>query len=238
MIRRLAFVFLLISISELYGNVVNLAPKQGGALSSVDWVDETGRARKLDEFSGYPLILLPIYTRCPGACVRNLDHLKNALANSEIDPRQFRVLLFSFDATDAPAALAKYRQRESIPLGWSSGSASQSNIDAVLDSVGVQVGQAGTEFTHPNIIIFLDSKLRIVKWIYGTDYSGRDVDLALKVAAGESDWFGRQATVIYSLLVFAASIFLIALIHLLLERKRINTSLVLNPTPTLQTYDF
>src|SRR5207248_7121782 len=61
-----------------------------------------------------------------------------------------------------------------------------------------QVGNAGTEFAHANLLIFLDSNLRIAKWIYGTDYSGRDVDLALKVAAGESDWIGEHSQLLYA----------------------------------------
>jgi protein SCO1/2 len=197
------------------GAVVDLAPKRDAKIAAINWIDETGRARKIEDFSGYPLILLPVYTRCPGPCLQNLDRLKRALANSTSDPRQFRVLLFSFDATDAPAALAKYRERENIPLAWSIGTGSQSDIDALLESVGVQIGQAGKEFTHPNVLFFLDSKLRVAKWIYGTGYRDADVDLALAVAAGRSDWIGRHAQQIYALLLFAASIICVALCYYL-----------------------
>jgi cytochrome oxidase Cu insertion factor (SCO1/SenC/PrrC family) len=145
--------------------------------------------------------------------VQNVDRLKQALAVSLADPRQFRVLLFSFDATDSPAVLAKYRQRENIPLGWSTGTASQTDIDALLESIGVQVGKAGTEFTHPNVVMFLDPKLRIAKWIYGTDYSGGDIDDALKIALGKSDWIGQHSDMIYALLLFAASLLCVALVH-------------------------
>ena len=193
------------------GKVVDVAPEGGRPVASINLIDETGRTRAVSEFSGYPTILLPIYTRCPGACLQNVDRLKEALANSSTDPRQFRVLLFSFDPTDNAAMLAKYRQRENIPLGWSVGSASKTETDALLESIGVQVGKAGTEFTHPNILIFLDPNLRIAKWIYGTDYSGADVDLALKVAAGASDWIGQHSQLLYSLLLFAGSMLCVAL---------------------------
>jgi protein SCO1 len=204
------FVFIALGAS-LRGNVVDLTPQRGRAVATIHWIDETGRERALSEFSGYPLILLPIYTRCRGACVQNVDRLKDALANSANDPRQFRVLLFSFDASDRPATLAKYRQRENIPLGWSIGSASQTNIDALLDSIGVQVGKAGAEFTHPNVLIFLDPNLRIAKWIYGTDYANADVDFALQVATGRSDWLGRHSDILYALLLFVASMLCVAL---------------------------
>ena len=71
------------------------------------------------------------------------------------------------------------------------------------------------------MLVFLDSKLRIAKWIYGDNYSGGDIDTALKVAAGQSDWIGRHSDVLYALLVFAAPIccvvfsyYLLQLIHL------------------------
>lgn len=225
------FVFAAVSATS-NANVVDLSPQRGRAIPSIKWTDETGRARHLSEFSGYPLVLLPIYTRCPGACIQNVDRLKQAFENSSSDPRQFRVLLFSFDPTDSPATLAKYRQRENIPLGWSVGAGSQSDIDQLLDSVGIQVGRAGKEFAHPNIVVFLDSKLRIAKWMYGTNYSARDVDLALSVAAGKSDWIGQHAQLVYALLLFAGSILCVALFYYVaqLASRRSAAQAIANPS--------
>jgi len=165
----------------------------------------------------FPLILLPIYTRCPTACIANVDQLKTALSGSSADPRQFRVLLFSFDASDAPEKLSAYRVRERIPLGWFVGAGTQQNIDALLESIGFKYGRARTEFTHPNVVFFLDSKLRIATWIYGTDYSGGDVDRALKVAAGESDWISQHSEGLYTLLLLASSVLCVALVYYLAQ---------------------
>ena len=203
--RIIALFALTLSVASSRANVVDLVPQQGRVIPPIRWTDDAGRARRLSEFSGYPLILLPIYTRCPGPCLQNVDRLKEALADSANNPRQFRVLLFSFDSSDNAMTLKKYRERENIPVGWSIGAASQKNIEALLESSGVQVGKAGTEFIHPNIVLFLDPKLRIAKWIYGTAYSGRDVDRALQIANGETDWIGRHAQLLYSLLLFAGS---------------------------------
>jgi cytochrome oxidase Cu insertion factor (SCO1/SenC/PrrC family) len=162
-------------------------------------------------------VVLPIYTRCRTACIANVDQLKKALADSSADPRQFRVLLFSFDSAETPSTLARYRMREKIPLGWSVGTASQADIDALLESIGFQYGKAGTEFSHPNLLLFLDSNLRIAKWIYGTDYSGRDVDLALKIATGDSDWIGQHSEWLYALLLFAGSLLCVALAYYMVQ---------------------
>jgi cytochrome oxidase Cu insertion factor (SCO1/SenC/PrrC family) len=197
--------------------VKDVSPQRGHSVPAINWRDDAGRIRALSEFTGFPVVLLPIYTRCPTACVANVDQLKNALSGSSADPRQFRVLLFSFDASDTPEKLAAYRSREKIPLGWFIGSGTQENIDALLESVGFRYGRAGKEFTHPNLVLFLDSKLQIAKWIYGTDYSGADVDSALKVAAGQSDWIGQHSEWLYTLLLLASSVLCVALVYYLTQ---------------------
>src|SRR6516165_8844708 len=207
----------LVSTTSFAGIVENVSPQRGRRVAQINWTDDTGRVRRLSEFGGFPVVLLPIYTRCRTACIANVDHLKNALADSSADPRQFRVFLFSFDSAETPSTLAKYRARENIPLGWSVGTASETDIDALLESIGFQYGKAGTEFAHPNLLLFLDSNLRIAKWIYGTDYSGRDVDAALKIAAGESDWIGQHSQWLYALLLFAGSLLSVALAYYVLQ---------------------
>jgi hypothetical protein len=128
---------------------------------------------------------------------------------------QYRVLLFSFDPADDPATLARYRRREKIPLGWLIGTATSANIDALLDSIGVQVGKAGPEFTHPNLVVFLDPNLRTAKWIYGTMYSKADIDSALQVASGRNDWIGQHSDVLYAFLLFGGSILCVTLAYYL-----------------------
>jgi cytochrome oxidase Cu insertion factor (SCO1/SenC/PrrC family) len=223
--KRLFAVFaLLLSISFLRaGALENVTPQRGRLAAPITWTDDAGRVRKLSDFGGYPLILLPIYTRCPGACIQNVAQLKAALSDTKASPAEFRVLLFSFDSTDKPSVLAEYRQRESVPLGWLIGTADQSSIDALLDSIGFQVGKAGTEFMHPNMLVFLDARLRIAKWIYGTDYSGRQIDDALKIALGQADWIGQHSDFLYAILLFAASLLCVALFQQLLRRASVRT---------------
>jgi protein SCO1/2 len=214
----LPVVFIALVWTNFFGAIVqDVSPQHGRPVVQINWTDDAGHVRRLSEFAGFPVVLLPIYTRCRTACIANVDQLKKALADSSADPRQFRVLLFSFDSAETPATLAKYRSRENIPLGWSVGTASHADIDALLESIGFQYGKAGTEFSHPNLLIFLDSNLRIAKWIYGTDYSGRDVDLALKIASGESDWIGQHSQWLYALLLFSGSLLCVALVYYLTQ---------------------
>jgi cytochrome oxidase Cu insertion factor (SCO1/SenC/PrrC family) len=202
-----------------HSSVIDVEPQRGRAITAIDWTDDTGQARNLSQFSGYPLIVVPIFTRCRTACVQNVAQLKKALTDSSADPRQFRVLLFSFDVTDNPAVLAKYRERESIPLSWSIGTATQPNIDALLDSFGFQVGKAGSQFTHPNMVLILDPDLRVAHWLYGTDYSAGDVDAALRIATGSSSWLARSSEWLYAVLLFSGSLLCVALVYHLSQRR-------------------
>jgi len=208
-----------VSTNSFAGIVEDVSPQRGRQVAQINWTDDAGRIRRLSEFGGFPVVLLPIYTRCRTACIANVDQLKRALADSSADPRRFRVLLFSFDNAETPSTLARYRPRENIPLAWSVGTASQTDIDALLGSIGFQYGKAGTEFAHPNLLVFLDPNLRIAKWIYGTNYSGRDVDVALKVASGENDWLGQHSEWMYALLLFGGSLLCVALAYYVLQLR-------------------
>ena len=208
-----------LAIGRASGAVIDVEPQRGRAVAQIDWTDETSTKHNLAEFSGYPLIVLPIFTRCQTACPQSVARLKNALASSSADPRQFRVLLFSFDATDSPEILAKYREREAIPLSWSIGSSTQPNIDALLDSLGFRVGKAGTQFTHPNMILFVDRDLRTAHWIYGTDFSARDVDSALGIASGNSSWLAENSEWLYAVLLFSGSILCVTLCSGLMQLR-------------------
>ena len=216
LVKKLFFIVVCVAfaLTNFFGAIIkDVSPQRGRSVKPINWTDDDGRTRQLSEFAGYPVILLPIYTRCQSACIRNVDQLKNALSDSASDPTQFRVLLFSFDGSDTPAALASYCKRENIPLAWSVGTASQRDIDALFDSIGFQYGRAGAEFVHANVLVFLDSKLRIAKWNYGTGYSDRDVDLALHVASGGNDWIGQHSEWLYALLLLAGSLLCVALVY-------------------------
>jgi cytochrome oxidase Cu insertion factor (SCO1/SenC/PrrC family) len=216
--RLLSLIFVaVVSTHSSAAIVEDVSPKRGRPVAQIKWIDDAGQIRQLSEFAGFPVVLLPIYARCRTACIANVDQLKKALADSSADPRQFRVLLFSFDSAETPTTLARYRTRENIPLGWFVGSSDQPNIDSLLESIGFQYGRAGTEFAHANLLVFLDSKLHIAKWIYGTGYSGHDVDLALEIASGESDWMGQHSEWLYALLLFSGSLLCVALVYYLLQ---------------------
>ena len=57
-----------------------------------------------------------------------------------------------------------------------------------------------------NAVVALTSDLRPAKFLYGTNYSGRQVNEALAVARGQRDWIGRFGGVMLAAMLFIAAL--------------------------------
>lgn len=186
-----------------------LAAFLGGAAAAapplIDVIDETGRTRSISEFRGAPVILAPMYAHCPLACPLIARGLKKGLAQADANPSQFRVVLFSFDPRDTPADLRLFRDRQDLPLAWSIVRAKNSaDAHRFLDALGYRYADTNGLFEHVNAVVALTSDLQPAKFLYGTTYSGRDLDEALAIARGRRDWIGRYGGWILAALLFIA----------------------------------
>ncbi len=181
-------------------------------LPNIDVVDDNGRVRSTAEWRGTPTILAPMYCRCPLACPLIAEGLKRGAASSSASPSGYRVVLFSFDPHDTPADLRRFRERHQIPLSWTIATAAR-NGDArrLLDAAGYPYGEAGGHFTHPNEVIMLTSSLDVAKVLPGTSY---DIDGALAIARGRSDWIGRYGGWMLAALLFVCLLSVIYLMTL------------------------
>lgn len=195
-------------------------PQRGRAVARITWFDEHDQPHQLAQFAGFPVILLPFYTHCSATCPLNIAALKRAISQSQADPKEYRVLLFSFDENENAASLAALRRDENLPLSWAVGRADAENIEALTNSIGFQFGRAGSEFTHPNILLVLDAKLAIAKWIYGSNYRAAEIDNALEIAAGKNDWLGRNAVKLYGITLFVVSLLAVALAHVVISGRQ------------------
>lgn len=173
-------------------------------LPSIAVTDDNGRTRSTAEWSGVPTVVAPMYMRCPVACPLIAEGLKRAVAQSKASPVSYRVVLFSFDPRDTPADLQRFRERHHIPLAWTMVTTRGNDARRFLDALDYRYGVAGTMFTHPNEVIVLNARLEPAKVLSGTNYSGRDLDAALAVAGGSTDWLGRYGGWILSLLILVA----------------------------------
>jgi len=176
-------------------------------------VDDGGRVRSTDEWRGTPTIIAPIYCRCPLACPLIAKGLKRGIAESTTPLASYRVVLFSMDPRDTPEDLRRFRERFQLPLSWTV--VASKDPRPFLDSLGYRYADANGLFAHPNAVIALDRDLKPAKYLYGTQYSGQEIDEALAIASGRRDWIGQFGGLLLGLLLLIALLSAVYLVTLI-----------------------
>ena len=187
------------------GKGAGLAPPSyvgGQPLALVSLVDDSGRVRSLDDWRGTPLILAPIFTRCPLACPLITGGLIRGLAQSDVVPGTYRVILFSFDPRDTPEMLKRFRERHRVPIDWTVATASPADIRLLMESVSFRYAESNGLFSHPNMVVIATPDLQTARYLFGTAYPGRDIAAALDAARGGTDWMARSGPVMLAVLLF------------------------------------
>ncbi len=187
----------------------NLKPALPGALQGVGidqrldqqvpldlmFKDEAGRDVPLSSFfkRGKPVILAPVYYRCPMLCTQILNGLASSLKAVSLDPgqgfrsrrRQLRSQGHAGDRrqqeADVPAAL----RPANTANGWHLLTGDQANIKALTDAVGYhyKYDAATDQFAHASGIMVLTPEGRLSRYFYGVEYAPRDVRLGLVEAS-------------------------------------------------------
>jgi protein SCO1 len=187
----------------------NLKPALPGALAGVgidqklsqqlpldvNLKDEFGRDVKLRDYfkSGKPVILAPVYYRCPMLCTQILNGVAGALKAVSLLPGQdFEVVAVSFDPKDtAEIASAKkqmYLKRYGKPgtaNGWHLLTGDEANIKELMDAIGYhyRYDPKTDQFAHASGIMLATGEGRLSRYFYGIEYSPRDMRLGLVEAS-------------------------------------------------------
>ena len=191
----------------------NLKPALPGALQGVGidqklnqqvpldliFRDEAGRAVPLSSFfqAGKPVLLAPVYYRCPMLCTQILNGVASSLKAVSLNPgRDFEVLGVSFDPKDTPEIAAAKKQtylrrygRPNTANGWHFLTGDAANIKALTDAMGFhyKYDPATDQFAHASGIMILTPEGRLSRYFYGVEYAPRDVRLGLVEASHEQD---------------------------------------------------
>ena len=160
------------------------AARPGMIPKDVAVVDDRGRAQDLMELvrGAGPVILLPIFTQCAGTCPLQAGNLKTALGRQP--PAAFRVVVFSFDASDTDADLRSFRGDHSLPASWAMvRAASAGAARDYLDQFGYAVMQSKSGFVHPSESFVFSGQGRWSGTFAGGDYPAE----ALRSAARQAE---------------------------------------------------
>ncbi len=157
--------------------------------------DETGRDVRLGDYFGKkPVVLSLVYYRCPMLCTLSLNGLAGALEVLSFVPGQeFEVLTVSFDPKEGPvlaaakktAYLARYK-RPQADQGWHFLTGPKESTEALTRAVGFRYvwDEATKQWAHPAGILVTTPEGRIANYLFGVEYSPKDLRLAVVAAAG------------------------------------------------------
>jgi protein SCO1/2 len=157
--------------------------------------DETGKDVKLgDYFGSRPVVLSLVYYRCPMLCTLSLNGLAGALEVLSFVPgREFEVVTVSFDPNEGPALAYAKKQvylkrynRSGAERGWHFLTGPKASTEALTRAVGFRYvwDQETKQWAHPAGVLVLTPDGRISKYLYGVEYSPKDLRLALVDAGG------------------------------------------------------
>jgi protein SCO1/2 len=158
------------------------------------FVDENGRDVTLRQYFGRrPVILALVYYECPMLCTQVLNGLVGSLEALPFRPGQeFDVVAVSFDAGETPAMAQAKREaylrrfgRQNDAPGVHFLTGRESSIQALTQAVGFHFAYdpAIDQYAHPALITVLTPGGRVSRYLFGIEFSPRDLRLALVEAA-------------------------------------------------------
>lgn len=167
-----------------------------GAELPIDTVfqDEAGRDIRLgDLLRGKPVILLPIYYKCPMLCGLELKGLLRCLRAMEFSAgRDFDVIAFSFDPKERPSLAAQKKKqtlqdygRDDSAGGWHFLTGARESSHKLCDAIGFQAtyDSRSGQYAHAACLVVLSRNGRIARYFYGVDFVPREMNLALVEAS-------------------------------------------------------
>jgi len=159
--------------------------------------DEAGRPVRLgDYFVGKkPVILTLVYFRCPLLCGLELQGLARSLKPLTMDVgRQFEIVTISIDPEETPelaaakkSAYIKRYGRPDAGRGWHFLTGKQDAIGRVARAAGFRYvyDPKSKLFTHASGLVVATPAGKISRYLYGIEYSPRDLQFALMESSAE-----------------------------------------------------
>lgn len=170
---------------------VGLDQKLNAALPlDVEFRDESGKTVRLDDyFHDKPVILTPVYYKCPMLCGLELRGLLRCLRAMKLTAGEdFQIVTFSIDPRERPElARSKRKQylasygRDGAESGWHFLTGTQESITRLCEAIGFRAKynkQTG-QYAHAAGIVVCTPQGRVSRYFYGVEFSPRDLRLGL-----------------------------------------------------------
>jgi protein SCO1/2 len=141
-----------------------------------DWplVDQRGRAFRLSELRGRPLVVTFIYTGCFEVCPTSTRFLRDAVvqARAALGADAFGVLAIGFNQPfDSPAALADFARKHGVEdADWLLAAPRVDDVEPLLARFGFSFDRRAGGFEHLVQASIVDADGRIAHQLYGDSF--------------------------------------------------------------------
>lgn len=175
--------------------------------------DEAGKEVRLAQYLGTkkPVLLALVYYNCPSLCNLVLNGVIKAVKGMEWLPgSQFDVVAVSIDPKEGPEVAAKKKANyleflskekpdAASESGWHFLTGAEDQVSKLAKEVGFgyRWDPRTEEYAHSAALFILTPEGKISRYLYGVDYSQKDLRLSLLEASG-----GKIGTVIDRILMF------------------------------------
>jgi len=161
----------------------------------LEFRDELGNTVKLGDYfgKGRPVILNLGYYQCPMLCGEVLQGLSGSLRVLKFDlGKDYEVVTLSFDphettemAAEKKREMMKRYGRSGAEQGWHFLTGSAESINAVTKAVGFQYqwDEKTQQYAHATAIVLLTPDRHIAEYLYGVEFSPKDLRLGLVQAS-------------------------------------------------------
>lgn len=153
--------------------------------------DENGNPVSLKQLIHTPLILAPVFYRCPNVCSFLLFNLAGVINKLPSEPgKEYQVWTVSFDETEKPD-LAFEKKKMYLKMiekpfpedAWRFLTGDKENIHKLTDAIGFHFKRQGEDFLHPVTLVILSPDGKITRYMYGTEFLPFDLKMALLEAS-------------------------------------------------------
>ena len=171
--------------------------------------DQNGKMLRFgDLFDGKrPMVLTLAYHTCPTVCSLVLAQTVESLKHVDWSVgKEYTAVTLSFDPRETVERTAAKRNdivkeygRATGEQGWTFLLGNDANIHRVTDAVGFHYHYVERErqFAHPTVILIVKPNGQVARYLYGLEYSPKDVRLGLLEASN-----GRSITTVDKILLY------------------------------------
>jgi protein SCO1 len=146
----------------------------GHRTADYPFVDGHGRAFRLGQFHGKPVVLSMVFTNCYSVCSGLTLRLREAVrvARETLGQKSFTVVTVGFDtAHDTPVRMLAYgRERGIDDPDWYFASADARTIQHLSDDVGFRFTPSPAGFDHVAQVTLLDRDGTVVRQLYDPEF--------------------------------------------------------------------